>query len=133
MKRPKSIVDVGRGIGGSSRYLARKCEAQCGIGLFDPRGDAKDLRFVEGCQMVPRQPSKKLSLVVEDLDIPWSDLVLKKRIGSGIVFLQGVILKPSDWVHFQVLLVLSIVLIGMARYHENLYIIVDDAVEKIRR
>ncbi|THG18449.1 hypothetical protein TEA_001596 [Camellia sinensis var. sinensis] len=83
-------------------------EVQPLVGLSDPRGNAKDLRFVEGGQMVPRQPSKKLSLDVEDLDIPWSDLVLKERIGS-------VILKPSDLVNFQVLLVLSIVLIGMAR------------------
>ncbi|KAI8020574.1 hypothetical protein LOK49_LG04G03313 [Camellia lanceoleosa] len=29
MKRPKSIVDVGCGIGGSSTYLAKKYEAQC--------------------------------------------------------------------------------------------------------
>ncbi|XP_052196881.1 LOW QUALITY PROTEIN: probable tocopherol O-methyltransferase, chloroplastic [Diospyros lotus] len=29
MNAPKSIVDVGCGIGGSSRYLARKYEAQC--------------------------------------------------------------------------------------------------------
>ena len=32
--RPKSIVDVRCGIGGSSRYLARKYDAQCqGISL----------------------------------------------------------------------------------------------------
>ncbi|KAL7247900.1 hypothetical protein ACSBR2_002746 [Camellia fascicularis] len=58
-------------------------EVQPLVGLSDPRGNAKDLRFVEGGQMVLRQPSKKLSLDVEDLDIPWSDLVLKERIGSG--------------------------------------------------
>lgn len=29
VKKPKSIVDVGCGIGGSSRYLARKYGAQC--------------------------------------------------------------------------------------------------------
>lgn len=33
--------------------------------------------------MVPIKPSNKLSLEGEDLDIPWSDLVLKERIGSG--------------------------------------------------
>ncbi|KAA8533440.1 hypothetical protein F0562_031126 [Nyssa sinensis] len=29
VKRPKSVVDFGCGIGGSSRYLARKYGAQC--------------------------------------------------------------------------------------------------------
>lgn len=36
-----------------------------------------------GNQMIPK-PSSNLSLDVEDLDIPWSDLVLKDRIGAGI-------------------------------------------------
>ena len=36
-----------------------------------------------GNQMIPK-PSTNLTLDVEDLDIPWSDLVLKDRIGAGI-------------------------------------------------
>ncbi|KAJ7976058.1 CTR1-like protein kinase [Quillaja saponaria] len=40
------------------------------------RGDAlRDRRFSEG--------SRELALDMEDLDIPWSDLVLKERIGAG--------------------------------------------------
>ncbi|XP_050380367.1 serine/threonine-protein kinase CTR1 [Argentina anserina] len=42
-----------------------------------------DSRFVEGLQMVPSRPNKELTLDVDDLDIPWSDLVLKERIGAG--------------------------------------------------
>ncbi|CAL5422217.1 unnamed protein product [Camellia sinensis] len=68
----------------------------------------KDLRFVDGSQRVPIQLSKEVSLHLEDFDIPWSELILKERIGA-------VMLKLSDLVDFQVLLVLSIVLIGMAR------------------
>ncbi|KAF7146862.1 hypothetical protein RHSIM_Rhsim03G0081400 [Rhododendron simsii] len=34
-------------------------------------------------QAVPTKPSNKFSFEGEDLDIPWSDLVLKERIGSG--------------------------------------------------
>ncbi|KAF8397814.1 hypothetical protein HHK36_016738 [Tetracentron sinense] len=37
-------------------------------------------RFVEGSQLVPRND---IFLDVEDLDIPWSNLVLKERIGAG--------------------------------------------------
>ncbi|GFY82708.1 protein kinase superfamily protein [Actinidia rufa] len=59
-------------------------EVQPLLGFSDPRGNTgKDLRFIEGSQMVPIKPSKEISLDVEDLDIPWSDLVLKERIGSG--------------------------------------------------
>ncbi|THG09767.1 hypothetical protein TEA_019732 [Camellia sinensis var. sinensis] len=68
----------------------------------------KDLRFVDGSQRVPIQLSKEVSLHLEDFDIPWSELILKERIGA-------VMLRLSDLVDFQVLLVLSIVLIGMAR------------------
>lgn len=40
-------------------------------------------------QAVPTKPSNKFSFDGEDLDIPWSDLVLKERIGSGIFSLVG--------------------------------------------
>ncbi|KAL3536156.1 hypothetical protein ACH5RR_004617 [Cinchona calisaya] len=52
--------------------------------LPEPRMDSiKDRRFVEGGQLVPVAPSGELILDVEDLDIAWSDLVLKERIGAG--------------------------------------------------
>ncbi|XWS55956.1 hypothetical protein CRYUN_Cryun09bG0044400 [Craigia yunnanensis] len=52
--------------------------------LSDPMGDAtKDSRFAEGSQLVPSKRSRKLAFEVDDWDIPWSDLVLRERIGSG--------------------------------------------------
>lgn len=42
-----------------------------------------DPRFVEGGQMVSSNPSREFTLDIEDLDIPWSDLVLKEKIGAG--------------------------------------------------
>ncbi|XP_022743313.1 serine/threonine-protein kinase CTR1-like isoform X2 [Durio zibethinus] len=52
--------------------------------LSDPMGDAtKDSRFAEGSQLVPSKRSKELFLEVDDLDIPWSDLVLREKIGAG--------------------------------------------------
>ncbi|XVE61543.1 hypothetical protein DITRI_Ditri06bG0049100 [Diplodiscus trichospermus] len=52
--------------------------------MSDPMRDAtKDSRFAEGSQLVPSKPSRELALEVDDLDIPWSDLVLRERIGSG--------------------------------------------------
>ncbi|PSR98489.1 Serine/threonine-protein kinase [Actinidia chinensis var. chinensis] len=59
-------------------------EVQPLVGLSDLRGNAvKDLRFVEGGQRVPIKSSRELSFDVEYFDIPWSDLVLKERIGAG--------------------------------------------------
>ncbi|CAK9168074.1 unnamed protein product [Ilex paraguariensis] len=34
-------------------------------------------------QLVPVKPSREVTLDMEDLDIPWSDLVLKEKIGAG--------------------------------------------------
>ncbi|XP_027066037.1 serine/threonine-protein kinase CTR1 [Coffea arabica] len=52
--------------------------------LPGPRMDAiKDPRFVDRGQLVPMATSGELNLDVEDLNIPWSDLVLKERIGAG--------------------------------------------------
>nr|XP_028948303.1 serine/threonine-protein kinase CTR1-like isoform X3 [Malus domestica] len=42
-----------------------------------------DSRFVEGVRLVPSKPSKELALNVGNLDIPWSDLVIKEKIGAG--------------------------------------------------
>lgn len=42
-------------------------------------------RFGEGGQLVPCK-SSEYTFYVDDLNIPWSDLVLKERIGAGIVF-----------------------------------------------
>lgn len=44
---------------------------------------SRDSRFGEGLQVVPSKPNKELTFDVDDLDIPWSDLVLKERIGAG--------------------------------------------------
>ncbi|KAJ4705130.1 CTR1-like protein kinase [Melia azedarach] len=52
--------------------------------LTDQRVDnSKDLKFAEGGQLVTSKPIRGFTLDVEDLDIPWSDLVLKARIGAG--------------------------------------------------
>ncbi|KAI3447501.1 hypothetical protein Pfo_004166 [Paulownia fortunei] len=50
----------------------------------DPRGNAnKDMRFGEGGLLVPSKSRGELAFDVEDLNIPWSDVVLKERIGAG--------------------------------------------------
>ncbi|KAL3532046.1 hypothetical protein ACH5RR_005567 [Cinchona calisaya] len=52
--------------------------------LLEPRVDTiRDVRFGDGGQLVPIVPGRELDLDVEDLDIPWSDLVLKEKIGAG--------------------------------------------------
>ncbi|KAF5747830.1 serine/threonine-protein kinase CTR1 [Tripterygium wilfordii] len=64
--------------------LTAHCDGQPILTSSDQRVDAtKDLKFAEGSQLVSSRPSKELSFDVEDLDIPWSDLVLKERIGAG--------------------------------------------------
>uniref|UniRef100_A0A5B7B5L8 Methyltransferase type 11 domain-containing protein n=1 Tax=Davidia involucrata TaxID=16924 RepID=A0A5B7B5L8_DAVIN len=69
MKRPKSVVDVGCGIGGSSRYLARKYGAQCqGITLSPVQAQrAQALAAAQGL-------ADKVSFQVADaLNQPFSD------------------------------------------------------------
>ncbi|TYI97678.1 hypothetical protein E1A91_D01G159800v1 [Gossypium mustelinum] len=52
--------------------------------LSDPIEDStKDSRFAKGNQLVPSKKGRELVLEVDDLDIPWGDLVLRERIGSG--------------------------------------------------
>lgn len=47
------------------------------------RDSVKTSRFLEGSQLVSSKPSNELNLDIDDLDIPWNDLVLKERIGAG--------------------------------------------------
>ncbi|KAL6972260.1 Gamma-tocopherol methyltransferase, chloroplastic [Sarracenia purpurea var. burkii] len=77
MKRPKSIVDVGCGIGGSSRYLARKYEAQCqGITLSPVQAQrAEALAAAEGlADKVSFQVADALNQPFPDaqFDLVWS-------------------------------------------------------------
>ncbi|XP_002528586.3 serine/threonine-protein kinase CTR1 [Ricinus communis] len=54
------------------------------LSISDQREDtSKNSKFSEGSQLISSRQSKEFSLDVEDLDIPWSDLVLKERIGAG--------------------------------------------------
>ncbi|KAK1300552.1 Serine/threonine-protein kinase CTR1 [Acorus calamus] len=47
----------------------------------DPRADvSKDLRLLEG---LPNKSINDMPLAVDDLNIPWGELVLKERIGAG--------------------------------------------------
>lgn len=45
--------------------------------------DAIEGRRFSETQLMSIQASRELGLDMEDLDIPWDDLVLKERIGSG--------------------------------------------------
>ncbi|PON36339.1 Serine/threonine protein kinase [Parasponia andersonii] len=51
--------------------------------IVQPRTKDAPVGHGEGGQLIPSKPSNKLTLDVEDLDIPWSDLVVKERIGAG--------------------------------------------------
>ncbi|KAF5194343.1 kinase [Thalictrum thalictroides] len=44
---------------------------------------SRDPRYTGASQVVSNRSSTELSLDVEDLDIPWNDLILKERIGAG--------------------------------------------------
>lgn len=57
------------------------------VTMTGQRFDAsKDVRYAESGQLVLSNAGKEISLDVEDLDIPWTDLELKERIGAGILF-----------------------------------------------
>ncbi|KAE9619615.1 putative protein kinase TKL-CTR1-DRK-2 family [Lupinus albus] len=54
------------------------------LALTNPNNDIiEENRFLEGSHLIPSKPTRELALDMEDLDISWSDLALKERIGSG--------------------------------------------------
>ncbi|KAH9674825.1 serine/threonine-protein kinase CTR1 [Citrus sinensis] len=98
-------------------------DAQPGLSSIDQRVDAsKDLRFSESGQLVPGKPSKEFTFDVDDLDIPWNDLVLKEKIGAvfPVICARGCTrVLRFKLLHFQVLLALSTMLTGMDRLHAS--------------
>ncbi|KAH6806082.1 hypothetical protein C2S51_030913 [Perilla frutescens var. frutescens] len=57
--------------------------AQSIVSFMDPRmNTSKNARFGEGGQLVPSKASQ-YTFDVDGLNIPWTDLVLKERIGAG--------------------------------------------------
>lgn len=61
-------------------------KAQSIISLLDPRvTTSKATRFGEGGQFFPSNLSG-FTFDLDDLNIPWSDLEIKERIGAGIIF-----------------------------------------------
>ncbi|KAL5709595.1 non-specific serine/threonine protein kinase [Ranunculus cassubicifolius] len=50
------------------------------VGMTNPRLDP---RFIGGSRVASSKSDTELSLDVEDLDIPWDDLILKEKIGAG--------------------------------------------------
>lgn len=54
------------------------------MAIPNPRVDPnRDPRFIGGNQVGPIRSNTELSLDVEDLDIPWDDLIIKEKIGAG--------------------------------------------------
>ncbi|XP_074558843.1 serine/threonine-protein kinase CTR1-like isoform X2 [Curcuma longa] len=50
---------------------------------YEPKADKKDVKFMEDSKQIGNRHSNDISLAVDDLKIPWSELVLKERIGAG--------------------------------------------------
>ena len=65
------------------------------VGHGDVAECVKNSRFGDGGHLVTSMPSHEFGLDVEDLNIPWNDLVIKERIGAGISFLSLLLTKKS--------------------------------------
>ncbi|CAL9781909.1 unnamed protein product [Musa acuminata subsp. burmannicoides] len=49
----------------------------------DTKADKKDFRLIKDSKQGHNRPNNEISLAIDDLNIPWSELVLKERIGAG--------------------------------------------------
>ncbi|XP_073223308.1 serine/threonine-protein kinase CTR1 isoform X1 [Cicer arietinum] len=62
----------------------RPVGVQAQVALTNANDDVIEARrFVEGSQLIPSRPTREVAFDMEDLAIPWSDLILKEKIGSG--------------------------------------------------
>lgn len=152
---PSPSTDYGKHVGVDCMTLVTDCDidsSRTGLNLNpgpsgrddssqiprmeNPRQDLPGPKpIVQELPIVPRAMPKH-DISVDDLSIQWSDLVLKERIGAGtdetlngffLVFKgQKKCIQHLTPCKFQVLLALSTVLIGMARYvYLQIFLMVD--------
>ncbi|KAM7255280.1 hypothetical protein ACFE04_020521 [Oxalis oulophora] len=75
---------ISRGAINDSIPLKQLPPIQPFLALSDQRPDtSRGMRYSDSVQLGPGKLNKEITLDVEDLDIPWSDLVLRERIGAG--------------------------------------------------
>ena len=56
------------------------------IPAVDPKADKnKDLVFTDEHRQVRNKPNNDIALAMDGLNIPWAELVLKEKIGAGII------------------------------------------------
>lgn len=72
-------------VASNTRKITRFLSVLCLCLVASLSQSATNAGFGDGSQFFPSN-SSEYTFYVDDLNIPWSDLVIKERIGAGIAF-----------------------------------------------